>query len=208
MQPTVQRSIDRRDNATRRRATLHATSTSVPATRGCPQLLASSEAMASFLGWAHCCHICTGTRLALPHLHRDSAHPCHICTGTAATSAPELGRRAASSAVAAPVANPSIHRRPARPIGHTLRRRSQCPPTDCAIHSSVRCGGVVQHVSLGPRATAKLTFILSWHFPNRSVRSAPQRSRCGADRIALAPARACVVVRVRACTRAHSLCLL
>ena len=50
-------------------------------------------------------HICTGTRLAVPHLHRDWAHPCpclhrdwarpsHICTGNGLTppaSAPGLG---------------------------------------------------------------------------------------------------------------------
>ena len=32
--------------------------------------------------WAHLCHICTGTRLAPPHLHRDSARRCRTCTGT------------------------------------------------------------------------------------------------------------------------------
>jgi hypothetical protein len=31
--------------------------------------------MALARDWAHACHVCNGTELTLPHLHRDWAHP-------------------------------------------------------------------------------------------------------------------------------------
>jgi hypothetical protein len=188
----VQRSIDRRDNPTRRRATLHATSTSVAATRGCPQLLASSEVMASFVGWAHCCHICAGTRLALPHLRRDSAHPCHICTGTAAASAPGLadGLLRALSQPLWPT-----HR---RPTDRPLRRRSQCPPTAPFICQVRRRRAARQPRAARDGEAHVHPFVALSESLGALLRSGPLRSR--SDRPC-----PCARVRVRARMRAHSL---
>ena len=44
---------------------------------------------------------------------------------------------------------------------------AQAAPSAPSAKGGSWCGGVVQHLTLGARASAKLTFVLSWHFPNR-----------------------------------------